>query len=280
MEILNFSKFILHIFIKHMSNKLNFDYNNIRKLTSNLKTNLREKYSSLENITSNINNTADGIGYQYSSLQTSETDKYIDELSLLFENNTLDGNYKVNGNLSVKTLSVDNIIVNDDNLNVGRDKYDINKIIESIKLQDLKLSKQTINDSKLNNIIVNNSYIYGSIINDSILNRPTLNNIRSINGLIGINNSNPLYTLDVNGSCRLGTNSSSITHIEYGNVTLNVGGTYIVNTKPFGLNVKIMLSYINLGSVPTNILYTSSVSSPSFTIVGDANAEVSWILIE
>jgi hypothetical protein len=263
-----------------MSNKLNFDYNNIRKLTSNLKTNLREKYSSLENITSNINNTADGIGYQYSSLQTSETDKYIDELSLLFENNTLDGNYKVNGNLSVKTLSVDNIIVNDDNLNVGRDKYDINKIIESIKLQDLKLSKQTINDSKLNNIIVNNSYIYGSIINDSILNRPTLNNIRSINGLIGINNSNPLYTLDVNGSCRLGTNSSSITHIEYGNVTLNVGGTYIVNTKPFGLNVKIMLSYINLGSVPTNILYTSSVSSPSFTIVGDANAEVSWILIE
>jgi hypothetical protein len=238
-----------------MSNKLNFDYNNIRKLTSNLKTNLKDKYNSLENITSGIN-TTDGTGYQYSSLQVSESDKYIDELTLLFDTNTLDGNYKINGNLSVNTLQANNIILNNEN--------DINTIIESIKKQDMKLSKQTINNSELNNITVNNSQIYSSIINSC-----TLNNIRSINGPVNIN-----------GITTIGTKSSSISHIEFGYVTLNGSGIYNVTTNPFGSNPKILLSYANLGSAPTNILYTSGVLSPYFTINGDANATVSWILIE
>jgi hypothetical protein len=285
-----------------MSNKLSFDYNNIRKLTSNLKTNLKNKYSSLENITSGINNTDGGNGYQYSSLQVSESDKYIDDLTLLFDTNTLDGNYKVNGNLSVNTLQANNIILNNEN--------DINTIIETIKRQDMKLSKQTINSSELNEITINNSRIYSSIVNDSILNRCTFNNIRNINGQVGINNNTPVYDLDINGSVHIsrniiidnnvdisnnlyvgnnvdikgitmmGTDSSGISHIEYGNVTLNVTGTYIITTNPFGINPTILLSYSNVTGPITNILYTSSISSPSFTINGDANKKVSWMLIE
>ena len=285
-----------------MSNKLSFDYNNIRKLTSNLKTNLKNKYSSLENITSGINNTDGGNGYQYSSLQVSESDKYIDDLTLLFDTNTLDGNYKVNGNLSVNTLQANNIILNNEN--------DINTIIETIKRQDMKLSKQTINSSELNEITINNSRIYSSIVNDSILNRCTFNNIRNINGQVGINNNTPVYDLDINGSVHIsrniiidnnvdisnnlyvgnnvdikgitmmGTDSSGISHIEYGNVTLNVSGTYTITTNPFGINPTILLSYSNVTGPITNILYTSSISSPSFTINGDANKKVSWMLIE
>jgi hypothetical protein len=238
-----------------MSNKLSFDYNNIRKLTSNLKTNLKDKYNSLENITSSIN-TTDGTGYQYSSLQVSESDKYIDELTLLFDTNTLDGNYKINGNLSVNTLQANNIILNNEN--------DINTIIESIKKQDMKLSKQTINNSELNEITINNSRIYSSVISNS-----TFNNIRSINGPVNIN-----------GITKIGATSSSISHIEFGYVTLNGSGTYTVTTNPFNVNPTILLSYTDLGGAPTNILYTSGVSSPSFIINGDANKKVSWMLIE
>lgn len=257
-----------------MSNKLNFDYNNIRKLTSNLKSNLRDKYKSLESITSGINNINDS-GYQYSSLQISESDKYIDELSLLFENNTLDGNYRVNGRFIANTIEVENIVIKNDNRNEL--KNDINKIIDSIKLQDLKLSKQTINDSILNKITVNNSYIYSSVINDSIINRCTLNNIRSINGNLGINNSNPLYNLDINGSSRLGLDSSGISHIEFGYVTLSAG-IATVTCNSFGINPIILLSYLD--GPRTTILYTSSVLSPSFIINGEGTAKVSWILIE
>jgi hypothetical protein len=264
-----------------MSNKLNFDYNNIRKLTSNLKNNLKDKYKSLENITSGINNT-DGTGYQYSSLQVSESDKYIDELTQLFDNNTLDGNYNINGVLSVNTIETDNIIIRNRN-----DKYlvenidNVNKILDIIKSQDLKLSKQTINNSELNNITVNSSKIYSSIINDSIINRCTINNIRNINGKVGINNSNPIYDLDIVGSSRFGLDSSGISHIEFGIAQLS-SGSVIINTNNMSTNCRYLLTYQSPTASP-GILSASRTTDTTFTISSSSGTDSSyvfWTLIE
>jgi len=221
-----------------MSNKtsLNFDYNKIRQLTDNLKSNLKTKYDKLEQITTDITNSnfIENLNAQNTILQTSIIENYIDQIDELFGNFLLQGDYTINGRLNVNIIETDDIIIRSYNnrslLDIINNTFSINNIsqvnrlIDIITSRNLKLNNQTITNSILLNTEIKNGNATNFNINGGILNNVTLINSDSGNnsskwsyngssrniynndliyGNVGIGKKNAVYRLDVNGTTHI-----------------------------------------------------------------------------
>ena len=146
-----------------MSKKNSINYAEMGKITRQLKAGLKDKYKLLEDIAKDFNE-AQAIPSSAPPLPPSaEFEVFLDKLDDFFNQGELSRDIKING-----TLTVDNIVLNDDLTVTSSSNVSITKILEGafgdrfalgkslmvediIKETDFDLEDQTIKDSDLQN---------------------------------------------------------------------------------------------------------------------------------
>jgi hypothetical protein len=282
-----------------MSNNrsISFNYNKIRELTSNLKTNLKTKYDKLETITNDINNSnvIENLNAQNSILQTSAIDTYINQIEELFGNFTLDGNYRVTGQFLADTIEVNDIIVRNANnqalSRVVQNSLDITNInqvsalVNAIRSQDLRLNNQTltnatlitptINGGTINNVTIDgatitNFTLIGLTSSDVLASKWTKNGndiYYSYSGNVGIGTGTAIsYKLSVIGDCGISTN------MNIGGETI-IGGDLTVDTNVLKVNTTTNRVGIN-NATPAYTLDVSGNGYYKSNLIVDGSANI------
>ena len=204
-------------------------------------------------IDSKINTTSNSLNAQINNLNTDTL--LLGSLNRFIINDTYNRNITFTSNLTSSNIITSNLSV------IGDTSVLNTTIYQSEQLQ-------VVNDTTATSLIVkqnNNSYNVAEFYNNS-----TLSFLINSNGNIGINNTNPSYKLDVNGSINTtqdlfikGTNISNIIDLKITN-TSNILVNYnnLIN-KPTLATVATTGNYSDLNGIPFIINGTNIYSSLS-----------------